>query len=252
MKKTKTRSGEEVTLQAFPISLHHLKLLIDGLQRYPDFTKRYYSAVFIVMFMGCFRQNEIVDLINCNCQITTNEEGVERLTIRLIWHKSQQVDANQRSSIPTECVRHLYDEEYPLMPVTSYKFFLSFFIQCGHVRSPLGSVFPSFSYHTNGQVVISPFNKMATNTFGTILKDLSLNNVNLPKSITSHSFRRGGAIHRLWRADNRLDIDDLLAWCRWDDTDTAAVYLINAEMAYHIDPSDKLNPRYKVNRGIGN
>ena len=62
----------------------------------------------------------------------------------------------------------------------------------------------------------------------------------MPKSITGLSFRRGGAIHRLWRADNRLDIDDFLAWCRWDNTDTASVYLINAEMTYHIDPSEDI------------
>ena len=44
--------------------------------------------------------------------------------------------------------------------------------------------------------------------------DFTDRNVNLPKSVTSHSFRRGGAICRLWRAKNRLDIDELLAWYR--------------------------------------
>ena len=243
VKKTKHRSGQDSDLHAFPIKLFHVKELIEQLNGQAEYVKRYYTTLFIFMYVGCFRQNEAVELLNKDCCITKNEDGVERVTLRLVWHKTSQTNNGHRSSIPVECVRHLY-EHYPLMPVTSYKYLLDWYRTTVHVPSQFGYVFPSYTYSTSGQVIISQFNKMNVSVFASMLKEYSLINVNLPRSITSHSFRRGGAVHRLWRAKNKLDIDELMAWCRWDSTDTAAVYLLNSEMANFSDPSDKLNPKY--------
>ncbi len=45
-----------------PIKLDDLKQLIYGLQTMPNFTRRYNTALFAIMYVDCFRQNEPINL----------------------------------------------------------------------------------------------------------------------------------------------------------------------------------------------
>ena len=91
MKYVRSNNLEE-HISAHPLNLHELFELINGLQGLPMFSKLYFTFIFVLCFLSCFRISEFLGLRWCDIDVRKDSKQSEYLAVRLNWHKTADIN----------------------------------------------------------------------------------------------------------------------------------------------------------------
>jgi site-specific recombinase XerD len=144
LKKYVKSNNLEEHISAHPLELYELRLLIEGLNDLPLFSKLYYQLLFVLCFLSCFRISECLNLRGSDVSIHKDSNEREYLAVRLNWHKTATVNMESQ-------IYHLYNEmgEQTLSIVQLYKDFQHAVFYSGCRIETSNAVFCRFQYQSS-------------------------------------------------------------------------------------------------------
>jgi integrase len=233
------RLGLDVEKKAYPLKAAELNQILITMMYLPEFSRYYYSLMFVMCYLGCFRIGEVLNLRWQDVGLGRNTNGIEYVVVRLTWHKTAGTLSGSK-------IYKLYDEDgvAHLNIVQVFKNFKNFIEQSFTRIDQAGILFSTFKYDSNnGAVVINRYHKQQPPLIMSLLDELADRNCSIPEYISLHSFRRGGAAFRVFDSPfKKFDYNQLMAWCRWTNIPTMLSYLVSLKISEDIETTTLLDP----------
>ncbi len=235
-RKRKRKFEHEEPEKAYPVGLSEMRELINQLENKHHYIRIYYTFLLILSFIGCFRISEVLALKWKDISLKLNEKGIEYIAVKLVWHKTATIAKDSS-------VFNLYQIDEPFAIIEIFKLFKNN-LQDLSINNINGQsfIFCNYMFDKHGSLNLSIFESISQQRVREYIADLTNMSSALPETINLHSFRRGGSSYRVFEAINHFSINEICAWCRWENPKTLSEYLLTKQLVKGIILTDLLNP----------
>eukprot|EP00834_Sanchytrium_tribonematis_P003736 NODE_155_length_15238_cov_1.162560.p3 type:complete len:431 gc:universal NODE_155_length_15238_cov_1.162560:2645-1353(-) len=249
IKTSSARSGE-ISKQAYPLQLNDIKQLISKLEgTNHSFLFAQLKLINAILYQGCFRIQNVLDMTFDDIKICYDKNSVAFLYVHIPWMKQSQA---KKSGYNYNFKLYCQPGEEFINPIRIYKEYLEqSVIESSSILLGKSKLFFSVSFEQSGSILIDPTHAMSQNNFLDKLKSVAHQfNMHFKDRLSCHSWRRGAAYHRVFEAQNKLTLRELLRFVKWENSVTLSRYLVDLKLVREDAPEDILKPQISLNPSI--